>query len=361
MKKLTFVGILPVAAIILAAFLPLCNAEACTSMFWNTNGKVMLDARNMDYGRDDQPVFYVFPRGINKNGGVDLNSATWTSQYGSLMVTHLGLSTFSTEGMNEAGLSFHSQYLGVAQYEPRNYARPGVLQGRLGIYLLDNSATVSDALKLMFYAQVVPELFEGEFIPQHYALRDASGDAAVVEFVGGEMKVYHGSEYTVLSNDPPFDQQIPNLWKYQYFGGTLTLPGDLNAKDRFVRASAFRSSLDAAFTNQALKPTPLSGILTAILALTEPFGGVQYIEGVDAPVPVWPTLWTIIHDLTNKATYFRHNMAMNNYWIDMKKLNFQSGAPIRSLNAERPDLSGEVSMLFTSPAPTSSLMLLLSD
>ena len=75
MKRLAFVGILAAAAIILAAFLPLANVEACTRMFWNTNGEVRLVGRNMDIDFDDQPVFYVFPKGISKNGGVDLNPA----------------------------------------------------------------------------------------------------------------------------------------------------------------------------------------------------------------------------------------------------------------------------------------------
>jgi len=359
MKRLAFVGILPVAAIILAAFLPLVNAEACTRMFWNTNGEVRLVGRNMDIDFDDRPVFYVFPKGISKNGGVDVNPATWTSQYGSLVVTHLGSSTFSAEGINTAGLGFHSLFLTPTQFEGRNYSRPGVLQGRYGEYLLDNAATVSDALKLMYQTQLVgPEVISGKVLPQHYALEDASGDSAVIEFIGGEMNVYHGAEFTVLTNDPPFDQQIPNLWRYLYFGGDLPLPGDLNPMDRFVRASAFLSTLNAAFTNQALKPNPISAMFTAILSITEPFGGVQYFGGTG--VAAWPTLWTAVSDLTNKAVYFTHNMAMNKFWINMQKLNFQVGAPIRSLKADRPDLAGEVSGLFTSPSPAIS-MLLLSD
>ena len=44
-----------------------------------------------------------------------------------------------------------------------------------------------------------------------------------------------------------------------------------------------------------------------------------------------------------------------------EKLNFQAGAPIRSLNAERPDLAGEVSNLFATPSLVSFSALLLSD
>jgi choloylglycine hydrolase len=69
------------------------------------------------------------------------------------------------------------------------------------------------------------------------------------------------------------------------------------------------------------------------------------------PEAAWPTLWTAISDLTSKKFYFTHNLARNNFWIDMHKLNFQEGAPVRSLNAKIPFLAGEVSWLFK-PAQT---------
>ncbi len=75
MKRLASVGIIPVAAIILAAFLSVFNADACTRMFWNTNGEVMLVARNLDLDLNDLPTFYVFPEGMKKNGGAIANPA----------------------------------------------------------------------------------------------------------------------------------------------------------------------------------------------------------------------------------------------------------------------------------------------
>ena len=187
----------------------------------------------------------------------------------------------------------------------------------------------------MYQTQVVPQEIEGRVWPFHLALEDASGDAAIIEFVGGQMNVYHGPEFNTLTNDPPLPQ-MPDLTDYQYFGGSLPLPGDNNPTSRFVRASAFLSSLNFAFSNQALKPTPVSAMFTAIRAITEPFGSVQYLGpgAVPGPTPVaaWPTTWTIVSDLTNQAVYFFHNLVLNNFWIDMKKLNFQPGAPVRFLN-----------------------------
>lgn len=346
MKKSASLGVIPAAVIILAAFLPLFNAEACTRMFWNTNGQAMLVARNMDLDMDDQPIIYIFPKGIKKNGGVDINPATWTSQYGSVVVTNLGSSTFSSEGMNTAGLGFHSLYLTTAQFENRD-SRPGVLQWRYGEYLLDNAATVAEAIALLYQTQLVPEVAHGRSWPQHYAIEDASGDSAVIEFVGGQMHVYMGAEYNVLTNDPTLDQHLLNVWRYKYFGGTLPLPGDIDPMSRFVRASAFLSTLNASFSEASVKPTLIASLFVAIRSIMEPFGATWFLG--DTPIPSWPTLWTSVSDLTNKRFYFSHNVARNDFWIDMKKLNFSKRAGIRYLKADRPGLTGEVSRLFKRP------------
>ena len=77
-------------------------------------------------------------------------------------------------------------------------------------------------------------------------------------------------------------------------------------------------------------------MFSAIRSLSEPWNSYQLYEN-PPPVfmPCWPTLWTIVTDLTNKAVYFSHNIVRNNFWIDMTKLNFDTGAPVRTLNAER--------------------------
>ena len=354
MKRLALVGIFPVAAIILAALLPLVNAEACTRMFWNTNGKAMLVGRNLDLGQNEQPVFYVFPKGLAWAGGTFDKALAWTSDYGSLMVTGLNSRNISAEGINTAGLAFHSLYLHATQYEERNLNKWGVGHLTYGIYLLGKAATVVEALALFYQTQVVPDPNYSD-LPQHFALEDASGDTAVIEFVAGKMNVYHGTEFTVLTNDPPLPD-MPDLMQYTWFGGNLPLPGDNASSARFVRASAFVAAL-----NSPTPPlgTPLPIILfSAIRALSEPWNSYQLYENPPVFIPCWPTLWTIVTDLTNKAVYFSHNLARNNFWIDMNKLNFNTGAPVKSLNAQRTDLIGEVSGLFSS-APEGAISLLL--
>ena len=45
----------------------------------------------------------------------------------------------------------------------------------------------------------------------HLAIEDASGDSAVIEFVNGKQVVHHGREYRIMTNDPPYDQQLALL------------------------------------------------------------------------------------------------------------------------------------------------------
>lgn len=355
MKRLALAGIFPVAALILAAFFPLVNAEACTSMFWNTNGQAMLVGRNMDLGQNELPVFYVFPKGLAWSGGTFDKALAWTSDYGSLMVTGLNNRNVSAEGINTAGLAFHSQYLRATQYEERNPEKKGVGHLTYGIYLLGKAATVAEALALFYQAQVVLDPNYSD-LPQHYALRDASGDAAIIEFVGGKMNMYHGSEFNVLANDPPLPD-MPDLLQYTWFGGNLPLPGDNASSARFVRASAFVGALNSP-THPLGTPLPII-LFSAIRALSEPWNSAQLYENPPVFMACWPTLWTIVTDLTNKAVYFSHNLARNNFWIDMNKLNFNTGAPVKSLNAQGTDLIGEVSALFAAPSLASYELLLL--
>jgi choloylglycine hydrolase len=324
------------------AFFTFSKADACTRIFWNNNDQAMLVARTMDLSMNDFPTFYVFPKGIKKNGNAGTNSATWTSMYGSVALAGLGNSNYIVEGVNTAGLSFHYLFLSATQYELRDQ-RPGVLQGSYSQYLLDNAATVSEALDLMqSQVQLVPESVLGFVWPLHIAMEDAQGDSAVVEFVGGQMVVYHGAEYNVMTNDPTLDQQIPNLLQYQYFqnGGSLPLPGDVDPKSRFVRASAFLLTLSPPSNSS----DAIYYLLSAIRSESTPFGAVEFSES--QPEPSWPTLWTSLFDLTNKAVYYSHNVARNNFWINMQKLNFSKGAPARYLKAYTPGLAGEVSSLF---------------
>ncbi|MCX5890334.1 MAG: linear amide C-N hydrolase [Deltaproteobacteria bacterium] len=335
--RLSFVSSLSVAVISLVAFLPFHNVDACSRIFWNSNGTAMLVARNMDL--QDYPYIYVMPAGIHRKGEVCPNPAEWTSKYGSVVMGFWGSVHLCDEGINTRGLAFHYLFLGGSEYEARD-SRPGVDGAIYGQYLLDNAANVTEALDLMNQTQLVLEPWDPKWhlLPCHIALEDAAGDSAVVEFTGGQMQVYHGSAYTVLTNEPPLNEQLDNLKRYRKFGGSLPWPGNVESEDRFVRASAFLLTLNSQ-PFSSLHPDLVSRLFSAIRAVSPPFGSIAS-DGES-----WPTVWTSLFDLTNKAIYFTDTVAKNNFWLDMGKLNFSPGAPVLYLKAYKTDLFGEVSRL----------------
>lgn len=357
--RLSFTGSLSLVAISLAVFLPFHNAAASTRIFWNSNGKAMLAARNMDLDEDDKPTIYVLPAGRSKNGGIYDNPARWTSQYGSVVITFKGSLDLCDEGINTKGLAFHYLYMADSVYETRD-SRPGVDGGRYGQYLLDNADTVKKALDLMHDTQLVPGIM-GLLYPCHLALEDAGGDTAVVEFINGQMKVYYhdpDKPTYILTNEPNLDQQLDNLKRYKGFGGDLPWPGDVDSKDRFVRASAFLMTLNNQYWY--LCPDLISRLFSAIRPEATPFGAIM-VRDDGSEESAWPTLWTSLFDLTNKTIYFTHFIARNDFWIDMRKLNFSPGAPVLHLKADRTDLFGDVSRLLSPHAQPALLLLLLSD
>ena len=46
--------------------------------------------------------------------------------------------------------------------------------------------------------------------PLHFSVTDASGDAAVVEFINGKSVIHHGKQYSAMTNEPDYDQHLKN-------------------------------------------------------------------------------------------------------------------------------------------------------
>ncbi len=342
--RISAIGIMAV----LTAVLSFTVARACTSIFWNNNSQAKLIARTMDFPFSDTPMIYVFPKGMKKKGmSGDSNSATWTSQYGSVVVSSFGDIYMSADGVNTAGLSFHGQWLLATQYPARDLTKPGVLEGRYGEFLMDNAATVSEALTLIQNYQVVPEQLDGQSLPIHLAIEDATGDSAVIEWVGGQMNIYHGSAWntTVLTNDPELPEQLYILNEYEYFGtgGANPLLGDVSPWGRFARASAFLKTLP----EPASPAEAVSYLLSAIRSCTTAPGSGWYYTppSTNAWTAASPTLWTVVYDLSHGMIYFQHIDPANDFQINMNRLNFRGKKPLY-LNATAPGVIGDVTRQF---------------
>jgi choloylglycine hydrolase len=122
--------------------------------------------------------------------------ARWTSRYGSLTIGWVG-QDLPTIGVNERGMLVASLLLEATRYaEPDPaYTPNSISQGQIKQYLLDTCATVAEALTQLERVQVVAMSRFGI----HYFMADATGDAAVFEFLDGQLHVYHGADLPVAA------------------------------------------------------------------------------------------------------------------------------------------------------------------
>lgn len=214
------------------------SALACTRVLYGTADKDYVVGRTMDWDVDPRTNLWSFPRGMARDGGVGPGSIKWTSKYGSLIADFYDAAT--AEGMNDAGLAVNLLYLAEADYgDPKASRKPLLSVGGWAQYVLDNYATVADAVKALQkepFAIVAPDLPGVVKAASHMALADASGDSAILEYLGGKLVIHHNPKYTVMTNSPPFDQQLALNTYWIEIGGSKFLPGTHRASDRFARA-----------------------------------------------------------------------------------------------------------------------------
>jgi penicillin V acylase-like amidase (Ntn superfamily) len=318
-------------------------ARACTRILWNDNKLAVVVGRTMDWPVSTDPVLTVLPRGMKRDGGhigtVDLvkdNPLRWTSKYGSMVTTIYGVGT--ADGFNEKGLGAHMLFLKAANFGVRDPAKPG-LQGALWAqYLLDNAANVTEALALLGDFQVVMAEARGTQTTVHLALEDESGDSAIIEYLNGKPVIHHGRQYTIMTNDPPYDQQLALLKKFNFSkpSSATPLPGNVTAIDRFTRATYFSLMLP--------KPKNEREAIASILAIARnvsvPFGAPYASFGI------YNTEYRTVMDLTNKIYFFELTTTPNVIWADLAKFDLRPSSPVKTLHPDDIELSGDVTAEF---------------
>ena len=336
------IAMLGTTALILAG-LAAPTALTCTRVLWNDNGYAVVTARTMDWPESTEPVLTVLPRGMQRDGGragtevVDAqNPKRWTSRYASIVTTIYGIGT--ADGMNERGVGVHMLYLNATDFGPRDPALGGVQAGLWAQYLLDNAATVAEALALMETIQPVMIAANGHKATVHVALEDATGDSAIIEFIDGKPVVHHGREFRVMTNDPAYDQQLALLAEHDFSdpSSTTPLPGNVAATDRFVRASYFLALLPEPASEQEA----IAGILAIARNASVPFGAPYKGFGI------YNTEYRTAMDLTQGRYFFELTTSPNVIWASLADFDLAPGAAVMTLDPHDLTLSGDVSARF---------------
>ncbi len=334
--------LLGLALLLLAASAP---AGACSRLLWNDNDQAVLLGRTMDWYETNPTDLWAFPPGIERNGKVGPNSLAWTSRYASLAASSYGICT--VDGINEKGLGVTPLWLGETDYGKRDPAVPGMSWSYSTQFFLDNFASVAEAVA---YVRSTPFQFvsgpvgsKGKSFKCHLALADASGDSAIIEWIAGKPRVYHGREYTVATNSPTYAKQLADLRRYRVFGGTLALPGGVTSEERFVRGARFLDGLPRpGEPRQAMYM-----LLSVIRTISPPFGTQdRFRPKLDV------TRWLSISDLSHLVYYFQFTTSPSLIWVGLGGLDLKPGAPVLKLDLiKRPDRVGDVSAQFKPSEP----------
>lgn len=328
------------------------TAVACTRAVFTGPGGVVVTGRSMDWMEDMGANLWALPRGIAQTGASGPNSIKWTSKYGSVVVTAYDIAT--ADGMNEKGLVANMLYLSNANYGSVGN-KPTLSVVQWGQYALDNFATVDEAVKALRtepFRIIAPVLPNGSASTLHLSLSDASGDSAIFEYIDGKLVIHHGKQYNVMTNEPKFSDQLAtnNYWKG--VGGVNFLPGTFNPSDRFARVSynvdALPKKIDkffqASLPSKNLETQASLGMLGSIRGVSVPLG-----EGVPGRPNVASTIWRSVADQKSKVYYFDSATSPNTFWVDLKEMDFNQGAPVKKLTAAGGKIfAGNTSKLFES-------------
>ena len=244
----------------------------------------------------------VNPRHVKKTAGLarpnEDTPLIWTSQYGSVTFNLAGRE-FPNGGMNEKGLVVETMTLNSTAYESATEKKPAVNEIQWIQYVLDNAATVSDAIKLAKTVKI-----QKSYAPLHYMACDSLSNCASFEYLRGKLVVHSGARmpFHVLTNDS-YNDSLANLWTYQGFGGTEAIPQDASSFSRFALAAEniqnFSSSADRSFAY-----------------------GMETLERVKNPTGSAHSVWFLLYDPTHLQIRFHTLEAKNDKILRLNALQF---------------------------------------
>lgn len=276
------------------------TAFACSWAAY-TAGAESIVARTMDWYEDDSAVV----KGHGRNEAVKAadtpNALEYKAKYASIQVH--SFSDIVIEAMNEKGLQCSVLFLEGSELPAPSPDRKDVSVANYVSYVISNFATVREVTDNLPKINIAPASLHGipaaggapldykpERAPFHFAIADAGGDRAIIEFLQGTIKLYHGPEYDAMTNEPNYEVHL-YLDEAGYQPNGTILP-----VDRRSRAKQYLADMRARKTD-GHKRTLLAmrGLLATVNAGTEQ---IDQIEN-----EVYPTIWSALADQTNRAYY----------------------------------------------------------
>ena len=319
-------------------------AQACTRAVYFGKDQQTATGRTMDWVEDMHSNLWIFPRGMKRDGSNGEASLKWTSKYGSVVASVYEGAT--ADGMNEKGMVANLLYLAESEYAPGSDPRPAVVVSAWAQYVLDNFATVEEAvteLRKETFRVVPVEAPNGAKGTVHLAISDPTGDSAIFEYVKGKLVSHHGKAFQVMTNSPIFDEQLALNKYWQQIGGTVMLPGTNRAADRFARASFYINAC-----RQTSDPREATASVFSVMRnVSVPRG----IGTVDQP-NIASTIWRTVSDQKNRVYYFEDTSMPSVFWVNLAQIDFSDASGTRKLTIDgKSAVSGDQTPNFTKSGP----------
>lgn len=316
------------------------TSKACTRIVYQSGENKTFTARTMDWQGNMKTNLWIFPRGIQRDGASGEGSVKWVSKYGSVISSAYDFAT--ADGLNEKGLSVNLLWLSASKFPDRDAASKTMSLAIFPQYLLDTYATVSEAVTALNRREfiVLTGILPGDKNPAgiHLSLSDSSGDNAIIEFISGKMVIHHDKGYTVLTNDPVFEEHLASMSSF-LAKDRKTVPGTYSSGDRFIRASYY--------TGRLPKVKDKHAALAAVFAM---------IRGISVPRNKsnnTPTIWRTVMDHDGLVYHFESGEnPYNMFWVDLKEVDFSENAPVMMLKiADGKTYSGNATASFAASKP----------
>lgn len=297
----------------------------CTRVVYSGKDGIVATGRSMDWKTDMHSNIWIFPRGMERNGETGSNSLTWTSRYGSIVTSAFEIA--STDGMNEKGLVANLLWLPETEYPVRDKNKPGLTITAWVQYMLDNFATVDEAVNFIDEDtfQVVSDMMPdgSRLATLHLSISDATGDCAIFEYIGKKLTIYHSKEYKVLTNSPTYNKQLALNEYWNSIGGLTFLPGTNRASDRFARASFYVNALPETDDLRIA----VASVFSVIRNTSVPYG----ISTPDAP-EISTTQWRTVSDSKDLIYFYESSLTPNTFWVNLREVDLSEGAPVLKLS-----------------------------
>jgi len=284
-------------------------------------GLIVVNKRNIAKENISWGELWPLPFGFKRSSRAPIK-INWCSKYASITYNTNG-KEFIDGGLNEAGLYIGEMNLLETQY-PQNDDRPKIYHYQWMQYLLDNYDTVDQVIDSLDILTV-----DGH-CTWHFFISDRSGQAAVIEFLGGKPVVFNidDSALTLLCNSK-YEAELEYAQTYQGFGGTEIVDlEDQSAETRFIRGATML---------QQYMSDPSGSIIDF---------GFKILSNIKGNNNKWRLLFDVrrlrVHFYTNKASDIR--------FVDLNAFDLSPSTPTMVMDIHQ-DLSGDVAQHFVSFDP----------